>query len=63
MKFPSEKEILKNIDKILRKLTKLPIYLGDIVTYENFKILKSSNKILLTSELLALFIITIFVNY
>ena len=55
MKFPSEKRnIKKYIDKILRKLTKLPIYLGDIATYDNFKILKSSNKILLTSELLAL---------
>ena len=55
MNFPSEKRSLKRyIDNVLRKLTKLPIYLDDIATYKNYKILKSSNKILFTSELLAL---------
>ena len=46
--------ILDFIDKILRKLTELPIYTKDIINIRNIKILKNSKKIIFTTELLAL---------
>lgn len=50
----NSKNILAFIDKVLRKLTELPIYTKDIVNIKNIKILKNSKKIIFTTELLAL---------
>ena len=42
------------VDKILRKLTKFPIYTKDILSGNNWKILRKSEVIILTTDLLAL---------
>ena len=42
------------VDKILRKLTKFPIYTKDILSRNNWKILRKSEVIILTTDLLAL---------
>ena len=55
MNFPHEKNniFLKTLDKVLRKLTRFPIYTKDILSFENFKKLKSADKLILTTDLLA----------
>jgi len=55
MNFPHEKNniFLKILDKVLRKLTRFPIYTKDILSFENFKKLKSADKLILTTDLLA----------
>ena len=56
MKLPNEsKNVLLNyIDKILRKLTKLPIYTKDILNIQNFKTLLNTQTLVITTDLLAL---------
>ena len=46
--------ILNFVDRVIRKLTELPIYTKDIVSVESFKILKKTDKLILTTELLGL---------
>ena len=64
MNFPHEKNniFLKTLDKVLRKLTRFPIYTKDILSFENFKKLKSADKLILTTDLLA-FAFTFFNDY
>lgn len=56
MDFPnkSKSKIMYYYDKILRKLTKFPIYSKDILSSSNRKILKNSDILILTTDLLAL---------
>ena len=59
MDFPnnSNNKFLKYLDKILRKITKFPIYTKDILHRKNFKILKKTDKLIITTDLLALSIL------
>ena len=59
MDFPdnSNNQFLKYLDKILRKITKLPIYTKDILHRKNFKILRKTDKLIITTDLLALSIL------
>ena len=50
----SQRPFLNFIDKVLRKLTKLPIYTKDILFYKNYKTLKKTEKLIVTTDLLAL---------
>jgi len=57
MKHPDDnnflfQNILNYLDKVLRKLTRLPIYTKDIVNLKNFRLLKDCQKILFTTDLL-----------
>ena len=59
MEFPnnSNNQYLNYIDKILRKITKLPIYTKDILYRKNYKILRKTKKLIITTDLLALSIL------
>ena len=59
MRDPNEvtKPVNNFVDKILRKLTKFPIYTKDILSKNNWKILRKSEVIILTTDLLALSLI------
>ena len=60
MNFPnSKKNFLYFVDKVLRKLTNLPIYYKDILSYKNLIKLSRSKKIVFTSELLLLSLLPI----
>tara|TARA_X000000368_G_scaffold418195_1_gene416977 strand:- start:1618 stop:2745 length:1128 start_codon:yes stop_codon:yes gene_type:complete len=57
MKHPDEnnflfQNILNYLDKVLRKMTRLPIYTKDIINFANFRLLKDCQKILFTTDLL-----------
>ncbi len=56
MEFPinSNNKILEFVDKVLRKITQLPIYTKDILFVKNYNILKNTQKLILTTDLLAL---------
>ena len=45
---------LSFFDRVIRKLTELPIYTKDILSLKNFLILKKTDKLILTTELLGL---------
>ncbi len=45
---------LSFFDRVIRKLTELPIYTKDILSLKNFQILKKTDKLVLTTELLGL---------
>ena len=59
MDFPnnSNNQFLKYVDKILRKITRFPIYTKDILYRKNFKILRKTDKLIVTTDLLALSIL------
>ena len=60
MNFPnSKKNFLYFVDKVLRKLTNLPIYYKDILSYKNLLKLARSKKLVFTSELLLLSLLPI----
>ena len=55
MEFPnSKKNLLYYIDKVLRKLTNLPIYFKDILDFKNILRISKSDKVIFTTELLLL---------
>lgn len=47
-------KFLSFFDRVIRKLTELPIYTKDILSLKNFLILKKTDKLILTTELLGL---------
>ena len=47
-------KFLSFFDRVIRKLTELPIYTKDILSLKNFQILKKTDKLVLTTELLGL---------
>ena len=47
-------KILKTIDRVVNKLTKLPFNMNNIASLENFKILYNSNQIVISNDRLAL---------
>lgn len=55
MEFPnSKKNLLYFTDKVLRKITNLPIYYKDILDFKNILRISKSDKVIFTSELLLL---------
>lgn len=48
------KKIVRFFDKALRKLTNLPFYFTEILTFEHFKIIRKTDKLLITNDRLAL---------
>jgi glycosyltransferase involved in cell wall biosynthesis len=48
------KKIVRLFDKALRKLTNLPFYFTEILTFEHFKILRKTDKLLITNDRLAI---------
>ncbi len=53
IKKDNDKRVLKKIERAMSKLLSLPFYFSQILTSENFKILKNSKNIILTNESVA----------
>ncbi len=55
------KLILRFIDKVLRKISNLPFYFCEIVSFKNFKTILNSEKVLITNDRLAVSLLPIII--
>ena len=52
-------KILKILDKILRKITKLPFFMSEIISRKNYQIFKDSSHLILSNDRIACSILPI----